>query len=134
MDFWKGHMLLPAKVFHISLCNIILYGPWKQTDIWVMWHANNVEFYFPLCFRWHLMLRAKRGGFIYRGDLYIRAWELQSESRQRTHQHQRNLCISVSSFGHTSIACMVAKFCGFSSPFLLLLSSCNELLSVYQSG
>lgn len=85
-----------------------------------MWHANNVEFYFPLCFRWHLMLRAKRGGFIYRGDLYIRAWELQSESRQRTHQHQRNLCISVSSFGHTSIACTVAKFCGFSSSFLLL--------------
>ncbi|XP_018311479.1 transmembrane and TPR repeat-containing protein 1 [Mycetomoellerius zeteki] len=47
-----------------------------------------------LIIRWHLMLRAKRGGFIYRGDLYIRAWELQSESRQRTHQHQRNLCIS----------------------------------------
>lgn len=44
------------------------------------------------------MLRAKRGGFIYRGDLYIRAWELQSESRQRAHQHQRNLCISVSNF------------------------------------
>lgn len=60
------------------------------------------------------MLRARRGGFIYRGDLYIRAWELQSESRQRTHQHQRNLCISVSSFGHTSIACTVAKFRGFS--------------------
>lgn len=51
------------------------------------------------------MLRAKRGGFIYRGDLYIRAWELQSESRQRAHQHQRNLCISVSSFGDdTSVA------------------------------
>jgi len=79
-----------------------------------MWHVNNVEFYFPLCFRWHLMLRAKRGGFIYRGDLYIRAWELQSESRQRTHQHQRNLCISVGSFGHTSIACIVAKFREFS--------------------
>lgn len=55
--------------------------------------------FISLCFRWHLMLRAKRGGFIYRGDLYIRAWELQSESRQRAHQHQRNLCISVSNFG-----------------------------------
>ncbi|KAK2576539.1 hypothetical protein KPH14_005861 [Odynerus spinipes] len=44
--------------------------------------------------RWHLMLRAKRGGLIYRGDLYIRAWQLQSESRQRAHQHQRNLCLS----------------------------------------
>lgn len=43
------------------------------------------------------MLRAKRGGLIYRGDLYIRAWQLQSESRQRAHQHQRNLCLSVRS-------------------------------------
>lgn len=49
------------------------------------------------------MLRARRGVFIYRGDLYIRAWELQSESRQRAHQHQRNLCISVSSSDCMSI-------------------------------
>ncbi|XP_031836634.1 protein O-mannosyl-transferase TMTC1 isoform X1 [Nomia melanderi] len=44
--------------------------------------------------RWHLMLRAKRGGLIYRGDLYIRAWQLQSESRRQAHQHQANLCLS----------------------------------------
>ncbi|XP_076748886.1 protein O-mannosyl-transferase TMTC1 isoform X2 [Xylocopa sonorina] len=44
--------------------------------------------------RWHLMLRAKRGGLIYRGDLYIRAWQLQSESRRRAHQHQGNICFS----------------------------------------
>ncbi|XP_029040158.2 protein O-mannosyl-transferase TMTC1-like isoform X2 [Osmia bicornis bicornis] len=44
--------------------------------------------------RWHLMLRAKRGGLIYRGDLYIRAWQLQSESRRRAHQHQANICLS----------------------------------------
>lgn len=42
------------------------------------------------------MLRAKRGGLIYRGDLYIRAWQLQSESRRRAHQHQGNICLSVS--------------------------------------
>ncbi|XP_015513359.1 protein O-mannosyl-transferase TMTC1 [Neodiprion lecontei] len=44
--------------------------------------------------RWHLMLRARRGGLIYRGDLYIRAWQLQSESRHRAHQHQHNLCLT----------------------------------------
>ncbi|XP_066592261.1 protein O-mannosyl-transferase TMTC1-like isoform X1 [Prorops nasuta] len=44
--------------------------------------------------RWHLMLRARRGALIYRGDLYIRAWQVQTESRRRTHQHQRNLCLS----------------------------------------
>lgn len=44
--------------------------------------------------RWHLMLRAKRGGLVYRGDLYIRAWQLQSESRRRAHQHQGNICLS----------------------------------------
>ncbi|XP_076380772.1 protein O-mannosyl-transferase TMTC1 [Megalopta genalis] len=44
--------------------------------------------------RWHLMLRAKRGGLIYRGDLYIRAWQLQSESRRQAHRHQVNLCLS----------------------------------------
>lgn len=85
---------------------------------------NNEEFYFSLCFRWHLMLRAKRGGFIHRGDLYIHTWELQSESRQRAHQHQRNLCISVSNFtAPYGVACTIAKFSGFSSSFLLLLFS-----------
>ncbi|XP_076301294.1 protein O-mannosyl-transferase TMTC1-like isoform X2 [Lasioglossum baleicum] len=44
--------------------------------------------------RWHLMLRAKRGGLIYRGDLYIRAWQLQSESRRQAHRYQVNLCLS----------------------------------------
>lgn len=44
------------------------------------------------------MLRAKRGGLVYRGDLYIRAWQLQSESRRRAHQHQGNICLSVSNF------------------------------------
>ena len=44
------------------------------------------------------MLRAKRGGLVYRGDLYIRAWQLQSESRRRAHQHQGNICLSVSHF------------------------------------
>ncbi|XP_031778983.1 protein O-mannosyl-transferase TMTC1 [Nasonia vitripennis] len=44
--------------------------------------------------RWHIMLRARRGGLIYRGDLYIQAWQLQHQSRQRTYQRQqRNLCL-----------------------------------------
>ncbi|OXU29367.1 hypothetical protein TSAR_006584 [Trichomalopsis sarcophagae] len=44
--------------------------------------------------RWHIMLRARRGGLIYRGDLYIQAWQLQHQSRQRTYQQQqRNLCL-----------------------------------------
>ncbi|KAL7307439.1 hypothetical protein TKK_0000618 [Trichogramma kaykai] len=43
--------------------------------------------------RWHIMLRARRGGLIYRGDLYIQAWQLQHESRQRSYQPQRNLCL-----------------------------------------
>lgn len=47
-------------------------------------------------FRWHIMLRAKRGGLIYRGDLYIQAWQLQHESRHGT--YQRNLCLMVSDF------------------------------------
>jgi hypothetical protein len=42
------------------------------------------------------MLRARRGGFIYRGDLYIQAWQLQHESRQRTYEHRRNFCLLVS--------------------------------------
>ncbi|XP_011501545.1 PREDICTED: uncharacterized protein LOC105365148 [Ceratosolen solmsi marchali] len=43
--------------------------------------------------RWHIMLRARRGGFIYRGDLYIQAWQLQHESRQRTYEHRRSFCL-----------------------------------------
>ncbi|XP_058804494.1 protein O-mannosyl-transferase TMTC1-like isoform X2 [Phymastichus coffea] len=45
--------------------------------------------------RWHIMLRARQGSFIYRGDLYIQAWQLQHESRQRSYDHhnQQNLCL-----------------------------------------
>ncbi|XP_043267113.1 protein O-mannosyl-transferase TMTC1-like [Venturia canescens] len=54
--------------------------------------------------RWHLMLRARRGGLIYRGDLYIRAWQLQSESRRRAYQHEHNLCLSESGCSTPQVA------------------------------
>jgi len=71
------------------------------------------------------MLRAKRGGFIYRGDLYIRAWELQSESRQRTHQHQRNLCISVSSFDDAMALYIDASYADLARRSTICLSARN---------
>ncbi|XP_014210531.1 transmembrane and TPR repeat-containing protein 1-like isoform X2 [Copidosoma floridanum] len=43
--------------------------------------------------RWHIMLRIRRGGLIYRGDLYFRSWQLERESRHMTYHHQHNQCL-----------------------------------------